>query len=361
MKIVFIHLLNDYSGSPKVLSQVIKALEKRQKDIELYTAKGDIGFLSNLVPKHHTYFYKRFENKYLTLLLFMLSQAILLCKLFKYRKEDVSFYVNTMLPYGAALAGKLMGKPVIYHVHETYIKPAGFKRFLRFVIQKSASKIIFVSASLKRLEAFKNVPQTIIYNALSSDFLMEGNRYNYGFGANDIFNVLMVCSLKKYKGLDEFSSIAKLCLKEKDIVFTLVLNVSQKEIDIYFNGVPTPSNLRVYPKQKNVGIFYQKSSLLLNLSSIDQCVETFGLTILEAMAFGVPTIVPPVGGPAEIVSDNVEGYQISSYEIKKVANKIIWLSQNPEKCMELSKAAKMRAEDFREDVFEKEIVKAIYE
>ena len=38
-KIIFIHLLNDYSGSPKVLSQVINALQNQAYDIELYRGK----------------------------------------------------------------------------------------------------------------------------------------------------------------------------------------------------------------------------------------------------------------------------------------------------------------------------------
>ena len=53
-KIAFVHLLNDYSGSPKVLSQIVKKYSKN--DIELFTSK-DEGFLSNLTPNHKHFFY----------------------------------------------------------------------------------------------------------------------------------------------------------------------------------------------------------------------------------------------------------------------------------------------------------------
>ena len=79
-KIIFTHLLNDYSGSPKVLSQVIKAVQKNGYEIELYSGKSESGFLSGIVVKHNYYFYKRFENKYLTLVTFMFSQLILFLK-----------------------------------------------------------------------------------------------------------------------------------------------------------------------------------------------------------------------------------------------------------------------------------------
>ena len=66
------------------------------------------------------------------------------------------------------------------------------------------------------------------------------------------------------------------------------------------------------------------------------------------MAFGIPVIVPPVGGPTEIVHDREEGYLISSYETEKIAKTIMELSEDEEKCMALSIAARKRVDDFRE-------------
>ena len=80
MKIIFIHLLNDFSGSPKVLSQIVKNYKNKNHDVELFTSK-DEGFLSNIVDKHHNFFYKRFENKFLTLFSYTLSQFHLFFKI----------------------------------------------------------------------------------------------------------------------------------------------------------------------------------------------------------------------------------------------------------------------------------------
>ena len=209
-KSIFTHLLNDYSGSPKVLSQVIKAVQKNGCDVALYTGTSNDGFLSGVTDKHHTYFYKRFENKYLTLVTFMISQVSLFFKLLKYRNEDVIIYVNTMLPFGAGLAGKVMGKPVYYHVHETSLTPASFKRFLRSIVQKTASKVIFVSKSVEKAEEFVDIPQQVIYNALPNDFANIALKSTYLPLRDNNFNVLMICSLKAYKGIEEFVSIANL-------------------------------------------------------------------------------------------------------------------------------------------------------
>src|SRR5690606_20745125 len=119
-----------------------------------------------------------------------------------------------------------------------------------------------------------------------------------------------------YKGVKEFIDIAKKC-ESHGISFTLILNAEMNEIRNYFSDLELPSNIILKSKQSNVHSFYAKAGLVLNLSRPDQWVETFGLTIIEAMAYGIPVIVPPVGGPTEIVRDGIEGYLISSYEVLK--------------------------------------------
>ena len=99
----------------------------------------------------------------------------------------------------------------------------------------------------------------------------------------------------------------------------------------------------------------------MNLSRVDKAIETFGLTIIEAMAFGIPVIAPPVGGPTEIVYDGEQGYLLSSHEIGLISKRIIELYGSEEKCMALSKAARQRAKYFREALFEQRIIEAVCE
>ena len=75
------------------------------------------------------------------------------------------------------------------------------------------------------------------------------------------------------------------------------------------NWFSTFVNLKVYARQKDVVPFYREASVVLNLSNKEQFIETFGLTALEAMVFGLPVIVPTVGGIAEMVEDGVNGWR----------------------------------------------------
>ncbi|AOE83161.1 glycosyltransferase family 4 protein [Pseudomonas sp. TCU-HL1] len=353
-KIVFIHLFNDRSGSPKVLSQVIKVAQNLGFDIETLTSSHKNGFLDNPPGVLRKIFYRRSEKKLLTLCYYLISQAILFAKCLQYRKKDAIFYINTMMPFGAALAARLINKPVLYHVHETSITPRPLKSFLRWIIRITASKIIFVSNYLLQAEGFDKKQQHVIHNAI--DICAEQAPKKPSV---DSFNVIMICSLKGYKGVYEFLQVAESLIKNPLFRFTLVLNANPEEINSWFSGTAIPANVTLLPRQTDVKIFYESADLLVNFTRPNECIETFGLTILEGMSYGVPVIVPPVGGPAEIVSNDCEGFLIPSYEVKKISDVIERLAGNIEQYSRLSRNAHARAKDFSLAMFEEKIAGVI--
>ncbi|MGE8423649.1 MAG: glycosyltransferase family 4 protein [Sphingobacterium siyangense] len=348
-KIIFVHLFNDRSGSPKVLSQVIQGVHQSGHEIELLTSSHKNGFLDCCPGFRHQIFYKRSDNKILTLLFYFISQVHLFFYCFKYIRQDVVFFVNTMMPFGAALSAKLMRKKVIYHVHETSLKPKLLKLFLRSVIQLTAHKVIFVSNYLKKVESFSSVSQYVVHNALDIQVLSAPKQ------RPKVFNVLMICSLKEYKGVKEFLEIAKVLSYRIDIRFTLVLNADQVEIERFFSCNICSQNIDIFSRHSDVQSFYLNASMLVNLSRPDGWIETFGLTILEGMAYGLPVIVPPVGGPTEIVADGQEGYLISCYETEKIANVIEQVADDLVVYSKLSANSLRRAQFFEISTFNRSI------
>ena len=359
-KLIAVHLLNDFSGSPKVLSQVISAVADNNFKVVLFVGNSSQGFLSKTAADTFTYEYNRSNFKFFTLFSFLISQVHLVYKLLKYRDEDVVIYVNTLLPFGSALIGKLFGKKVIYHIHETSLSPKLLKSFLRWIVYKTASKIIFVSNSLKDRELFKGKKQTVIYNALPKSFLTLAYKHSYSrLDKTGNFNIYMISSLKAYKGVNEFVEIAQKCLKNNALKFILILNANQIDIDKYFKNIRLANNIKILATQKDLHQHYKNAGLVLNLSRVNQCIETFGLTIIEAMAYGIPVIVPPVGGPSEIVQDDVEGYLISSYNTEQIVNKIEALYQDNYLCMRLSQNCKLKSKRFDETIFNKKILEIL--
>lgn len=342
--IVCFHLLNDLSGSPLVLSNVIKGFIKEGLSVDLFVSRNQKeGFLSNLEGVNYIHFpYKYGSNKFYTFIKLFLSQMILFFKVFRYIRKPVVFYVNTAMPFGALIAGFIMRKKIVCHLHETSIRPKIFKNFLFLLIAKSADELIYVSHFLKESEPFKKGKNHVVYNALSEQFVEQSLKVFPKI--NERFNVLMICSLRAYKGVFEFVELAN---RTPKVDFCLVLNTSKKEIELAFSNTHLPENLELFSAQTNVHSFYKKANLVLNLSHPDKWVETFGMTALEAMSYGIPVIVPPVGGIAELVEDGYNGYKVEVFNLELIRQIIKGLSRNRGLYKRLSRNAKNKSKQFQ--------------
>ena len=352
--IVAIHLLNDFSGSPLVFTQALKGLQQSGHSVVIHTSGKKEGFLNSVDAPFVSFPYRFFPNTLMRLLAFTFSQVFLFFQLWRYRKKDVTFYINTILPFGAAIAGAMMGKKVIYHVHESYIRPAALKKFLRTVAAYTADTVLYVSDYLLREERIPGVNSQVVYNALPEEFVANAGEFSYQPGQTEKFRVLMVCSLKDYKGIPEFVALAR---RHPGLHFDLVLNAQPEDIELYFSREVIPANLTWYPVQKNLDPFYRAASLVVNLTNPGQCIETFGMTILEAMCYGVPVIAPPVGGPAEIVKGSVNGFTIDVRDEATLDFRLQYLAENPGFLSALSEGAKETSKQFSNRKFTESILK----
>ncbi|SMG11333.1 Glycosyltransferase involved in cell wall bisynthesis [Marivirga sericea] len=347
MRIFAAHLFNDYSGSPKVLMQLIKSWVDDNHEVHLYTCSGREGFLSHLNGvQYHFYWYSLSSNPYIRLLFLMASQFILMAKiLMKLRKDDL-VYVNTALPFGAAIAAKMKGAKLVYHVHETSLKPEIFKSLVFGIMKWSADHLVFVSDYLAKEEAIGNIPYTVIHNAIPEDFLEESSSYEKEV-INQVKHVLMVCSLKWYKGVNEFLELAK---SNPRLEFRLVLNAEEHEIAEYFSKLNVAENIEILSTQTNLHPHYQWAHIIVNLSRADGWIETFGLTIIEGMAYGLPAMIPTVGGITELVVDGTNGYQVDSRNIDRLNNALCKMT-DLDHYQYLSNMASQQLNSFRELVF----------
>ena len=322
MKIVAFHTYNDYSGSPKVLSMVLKGLLNKGYQIDLLTScRGgildELEGMSNFKVFRH--FYKFYPNPVVTLLLYIYTQLYGFFFAFRYiSQKNVVFYLNTLMPFGAAIAGKILGKKVVYHYHENANVKGVFYKTLASLMQKLADEIICVSA-YQRSFIERNHDICVIPNALPLSF--ENKCKQISMKKRNRDSILMLSSLKVYKGVLEFAELAK-CFPQYH--FVLVINDTNENIKSFINKykLTQSSNLIIWDRQTNVLPFYERSSLVVNLSKKDLFIETFGLTALEAMASGLPVIVPTVGGISEMVIDGYNGYKVDAEDFEKLKNAI---------------------------------------
>ena len=341
--IVFFHALNDNSGSPKILSLIIRGLLEKGYTVDLFTSSLNGGFLSGIPGvKYHKIFYRFSENRILTSFLFVVAQIRYFFSSLKYiGSKNVIFYINTIIPFGATLGGYVFRIKSICHVHENPVRKNIVHRIELFVLRKFPSKAIFVSKYLYDSYIMAETRKELVSNALYPGFVEIAEKHTPVF--KNPGNILMACSLKVYKGIFVFLELAELL---PEFSFTLILNAGMNDIASYFRGKKIPRNLDIVPARDNLILYYEKTQLVVNLSLPDLCVEAFGLTILEALTFGIPVIVPPAGGVAELVTDGFNGYKINAGDMKVLTDRIVNIFSNESLYYKMSANAKLSSKKY---------------
>lgn len=359
--IVFVHLFNDRSGSPRVLCSAIAALRQEQDRSRLFIGSDGSGCLNEVGIEIMRYWYRRTPYRPLTLATYLISQLALIIRLFCMRdiSRDALIYVNTLLPFGAAIYGWLSGRPVVYHLHEVSLTPAPLKWFLMAIARRTARCLIYVSDFHHGRLPIEGVPAAIVHNSIDDDFLKRARDSVYLHRYKGEFNVLMLASLRDYKGVPEFLDLANRLRNRPDIRFNLVVNDDELAIMSYFHDTDMPPNMSVHPRTEDPGAHYAKASLVLNLSRPDLWVETFGLTLLEAMAYGIPVIAPPIGGPAEVVRHEQDGFLVDSRNRNELAARVLHLADDAGLCLRFSAAARSRASVFSQAAFTQKLRQVI--
>lgn len=89
----------------------------------------------------------------------------------------------------------------------------------------------------------------------------------------------------------------------------------------------------------NVKELLDKSDLFILTSR----TEALPISVIEAISMGVPAIVTNVGGNPDIISDEIEGFLVEPGDYTTIAEKILFLYNNPTILREMSKNARKKA------------------
>lgn len=72
--------------------------------------------------------------------------------------------------------------------------------------------------------------------------------------------------------------------------------------------------------------------------------EAFGVTLIEAMAVGLPVVAPAIQGPREIIEDGVSGFLVPVRDVEGYADRLGRLIHSPKLARDLATAARKRVE-----------------
>ncbi|MAX09874.1 MAG: hypothetical protein CMG13_03300 [Candidatus Marinimicrobia bacterium] len=250
----------------------------------------------NIFPKNEKLAFYRYQKRAINLF----NQAIK-----KYGKPDMVFF-NSSIWAGAALYKNLNDEKIPFIVSEhlkEFLMPQGFSNFNKKLIQKtydSSYKIIATSTALKKsiIKRFKINENKIILvpNPVNEDFFTLKPP-----SKNKRLSFASVGLLRPEKNFDLIIKAFDKILKSGiDATLNIVGDgplEAQIKKQINLLGNPNRIKLWGYLQPNQVVEVLHKTDIFIVGSSI----ETFGVSLVEAQACGIPSVATKCGGPNDII------------------------------------------------------------
>jgi glycosyltransferase involved in cell wall biosynthesis len=247
-------------------------------------------------------------------------------------------YPASLLCRCAVIAWKRVGRrpEAVLNFHNSAIKAPDYISFLENRIDKavhdSASKIISVSKncidSLNNRKTFIGSTKTgFIYNGIADPLLsvVPGKLVE-----KPVSYILMLATYETRKGHAYLLHAFKMVVREFPYVRLLIYGFSLPAEKQLVRDKVTELSL-----ENNVELndfSFETTALIANASVLavpSQSHESFGLTIIEAMAMHTPVVTTDVGGMPEVLANSNSGYVCSKERPEEFAAAITRILSDP--------------------------------
>jgi N-acetyl-alpha-D-glucosaminyl L-malate synthase BshA len=274
----------------------------------------------------------------LRLVTYVISLFFTLIKIVKKYKIDI-IHAHSVIPTGliVVFVAKIMGRPSFITSHGMDINNFDAKSIYGYMISFSLNhcdKVISVSGDLAETMKSLGIKENkivILRNAVDTErfkpFKNIELRYKYAIGENEIL-ILFVGYLDTFKGIfeliDAFYEINK---KNKNVKLMMVgtgpkkdelkkkVSKSNLEDFLIFTGKLSPFEMHKY---------YQAADIFV----LPSFTEGLPISVLEAMACGLPIVTTNVGGIPEAIEDGLNGFIINSKDENGLREKLKILIKN---------------------------------
>lgn len=238
----------------------------------------------------------------------------------RYRADAV--HVNTIMPREPLVAGRRLGIPAVVHVREIVEHDPG----LCAVIGESPEKITrdvlemadyIVANSRATAECFTTPDRTIVVrNSIDLAEFGDGSPVS----RSGKLHVALISSNLPKKGIDDFVSVAKVVgQRRSDVEFILIGPETDRISDLRRGPAGLPNNLRIAGYVDDPRDAVGQADVIVNFSHFR---ESFGRTILEAMAGGRATLAYDHGALNELIIDGETGFLVPFGDVDSAARRI---------------------------------------
>ena len=300
--------LSELGGAQSVVINLSNALSENNEVI-VVAGEGD-GKLWQLLDKRIKQIkVKSLKRAFLPLHDFFTLFAFI--KLYIHHKPDIIQLHSSK----AGLLGRLVfpKKKTIYTVHGFDSIRVAYRKylFLEKLLKNRCNKIVAVSKYDEQNLIAEGINKQVccVYNGI---YKSKENNINLDIPPKYTKKVLCIARLSKPKRFDVFLKTA-LLLPEYAFIW-----IGNQEI-----VENLPENIFCLGNLPNAGAFNQQADLFILPSNY----EGLPIVIIEAMSFGKPIVASNVGGIAEIVINNENGYTVENNPVI-FAEKIKYILEN---------------------------------
>jgi len=265
------------------------------------------------------------------------------------KKSDANIIISTRYSFNKILG--MNAKSDVIKISQEHSHHNNNKRYINKIINSIKKIDYFMPVSKELTEFYKekiNNKPKCVYIKHALDFKIE--KYNYKLTKN----LIAVARLSKEKGFSDLLDVIKLIKEEiPDIKLNLIGDGIERENLINkIKELKLEDNVLMHGfKNRNEINKIIKDCSLYCMTSFE---ESFGLSVIEAMAFGLPCVAfDDAKGVMEIIDKN-SGIKITNRDKRKMAKKIIYLLNNEDKLKKLSKNSYLKSMSYSYDVIQKE-------
>lgn len=197
----------------------------------------------------------------------------------------------------------------------------------------------------------QNVPNLKTHYLLNA---IDLNRFKPSTNNIQENSLVMIGSLIPIKG-QELAIQTLFELKKRNFVFTLFLIGEGK---LKSELVLLAKTLQVENQVQFLGIVNEPENILKTTKIYvhTSYSEAFGLTIIEAMACGLPVVCTDGKGNRDLIVEGENGFMIWERDVQQLADKIQYLLENEEKRLEMGKKAHAFAQQFGMEEYVRKLV-----
>jgi len=317
----FVGTYADWGGASRVLFHVVRNIDKRRfRPIVVLTQDGPAARdLEALGIEYRLWAPREMSDGRFRYLQRLTEVARF------FRREEVELIHLNYCCIGwrpaELVAAKLLGIPVIEHVH---IAPGMPYPFL-----KHAKGIIAVSKFVADNTQGGSVPVEVIYNAVDvGRFSGMSIRKQLGIPESAVV-ISLHGQMRRIKGVEMFLELARR-IPNENVRFILTGPLRPGQPDAY--SLPELTDLIAFDKRisylgyvDNINDVYASTDIVVMPS---QWEETFGLVLIEAGINRKPAVATRVGGIPEVIIDEETGFLVDQHDIEAMVRHVARLIED---------------------------------